>query len=199
MADPSRFQDPHHTLAVFTDDIWVVCPACGGCAHILPQPVGQADGGTPFATQASPQESSQESPQESLKALTPSQNHAPSLNPTTSTRRGLDVFAPRRLICGRCAHHQDWQGDLVRWGDAQDCYFGLPLWLQTAVAGHTLWAYNLRHLSLIEAFVAAPLRSRRPDAAGWHNRSVISRLPRWMQTAQHRPAILRAIARLQQR
>jgi hypothetical protein len=30
-----------------------------------------------------------------------------------------------------------------------DNCFGLPLWLQTPCAGHTLWAFNARHLAYL--------------------------------------------------
>jgi hypothetical protein len=78
-----------------------------------------------------------------------------------------------------------------------DAYFHYPLWLQAPCCGHQLWAYNLRHLDAIEAFVRAQHRERRPDPAyGWGNASLFSRLPRWMQSRKHRDAILQAIAKM---
>jgi hypothetical protein len=79
----------------------------------------------------------------------------------------------------------------------RDGYFGLQLWLQAPCCGHVLWAYNRRHLSLIEQYVAALLREhhRRPDF-GWHNNSLVNRLPEWMIVAKHRQAVLHAIRKL---
>jgi len=74
-----------------------------------------------------------------------------------------------------------------------DNCFGLPLWLQTPCAGHTLWAFNARHLAYLKQFLQAELRERRGTA----NASVISRLPGWLKQAKHRDAALRAVQRLE--
>jgi hypothetical protein len=74
-----------------------------------------------------------------------------------------------------------------------DSCFGLPLWLQTPCAGHTLWAFNLRHLVYLKQFVGAELRGRRVMT----NASVVSRLPAWLKDAKHRQAVLRAAERLE--
>jgi hypothetical protein len=74
-----------------------------------------------------------------------------------------------------------------------DNCFGLPLWLQTPCAGHTLWAFNARHLAYLKQFLEAELRERRGTA----NASVISRLPAWIKEAKHRDATLRAVERLE--
>lgn len=74
-----------------------------------------------------------------------------------------------------------------------DNCFGLPLWLQTPCAGHTLWAFNARHLAYLKEFLQAELRERHGTA----NASVISRLPAWMKSAKHRDEALRAVQRLE--
>ncbi|OLB91051.1 MAG: hypothetical protein AUI15_23470 [Actinobacteria bacterium 13_2_20CM_2_66_6] len=74
-----------------------------------------------------------------------------------------------------------------------DNCFGPPLWLQTPCAGHTLWAFNARHLAYLKQFLQAELRERRGTA----NASVISRLPTWIKEAKHRDAALRAVERLE--
>jgi len=70
-------------------------------------------------------------------------------------------------------------------------YLGQPL--QTPCAGHTLWAFNARHLAYLKQFLQAELRERRGTA----NASVISRLPTWIKEAKHRDAALRAVERLE--
>lgn len=72
--------------------------------------------------------------------------------------------------------------------------FGLELRLQTACAGHVLWAYNPAHLDFIDRYVRADLRERE----GTMNGSLVSRLPKWMKAAKHRDEILRAVSRLRQ-
>jgi len=74
-----------------------------------------------------------------------------------------------------------------------DNCFGLPLWLQTPCAGHTLWAFNARHLAYLKQFLQAELRERRATT----NASVISRLPAWVKEAKHRDTALRAVQRLE--
>ncbi|WP_127505604.1 hypothetical protein [Actinoplanes solisilvae] len=76
-----------------------------------------------------------------------------------------------------------------------DPCFGLPLRLQAACAGQTLWAYNPGHLAYLKAYVQADLR-RRPD-----NRlhmTMVERLPSWLKQGRHRAEVLRGIERLEQ-
>ncbi len=78
---------------------------------------------------------------------------------------------------------------------AIDQCFGLPLVLQTACAGHTLWAYNPEHLAFLRAYLEADLREEHPTS----HSSAASRLPRWLKLARHRAEALRAVARLERR
>jgi len=81
-----------------------------------------------------------------------------------------------------------------------DPAFGLPLWLQTNCRGHTLWAFNPNHLTLIEQYVAADVRARVPQQCkdGPRNSTIVSRLPKWIVEASAREDVLGAIARLRQ-
>ncbi|MEW9532434.1 hypothetical protein AB0B72_28180, partial [Microbispora sp. NPDC049125] len=49
---------------------------------------------------------------------------------------------------------------ITRYRSAQDPFFGLHLWLQTPCCGNVLWAYNIRHLDLLEGYIGADLRER---------------------------------------
>ncbi|PSB58517.1 hypothetical protein [Chamaesiphon polymorphus] len=117
-----------------------------------------------------------------------------------SDRDRQDLFAPHRFVCAACGATKDWTGAQVNrnWDcEPVDYYFQYPLWLQTPCCGHTLWAYNFRHLDLIEAFVSAKLRERRPDENyGWSNQSLYSRLPKWIKSGKNRSSILKAIERM---
>jgi hypothetical protein len=112
----------------------------------------------------------------------------------------VDWFAPRRFSCKACGSSKNWSGrEIARvwYGEPVDAYFHYPLWLQMPCCGQTLWAYNLRHLNFIEAFVRAELRERVPDEQyGWSNRSLFSRLPKWIQSHKNREAILKAISKI---
>jgi hypothetical protein len=113
----------------------------------------------------------------------------------------LGLFASRQVTCTHCgfskhsegnSQHMDWYAEPMR-----DSYFHLPLRLQVRCGRHLLWAYNHRRLGFIEAFVQASLRERlRHPTSGWHNAGLTSRLPKWLKSAHHRKAILKAIASL---
>jgi len=104
---------------------------------------------------------------------------------------------PRRLACRACGHVRDWPGEAKHatscWGGPVDPYFRQPLWLRADCCGNqTLWAFNERHLDILEGYVGARLRERgeRPGM------TMLARLPGWMKAAKHRTEILRAISRL---
>ena len=109
----------------------------------------------------------------------------------------VDSFAPRRFSCTACGSSKKWsEKKIERWYTVDD-YFHYPLWLQTSCCGETLWAYNLRHLEFIEAFVRAKGRERKPhELYGWSNQSLFSRLPKWIQSSKNREEILKAIAKI---
>jgi hypothetical protein len=117
-------------------------------------------------------------------------------------RDNTDGFPLYRFSCTACGAAKDWcDREIIARSDSEprDDYFHYPLWLQSPCCGQTLWAYNLRHLEFIESFVRAELRERQPDDRyGWCNRSLFSRLPKWMQSAKNREKILKAIAKIRQ-
>jgi hypothetical protein len=107
------------------------------------------------------------------------------------------LFLPRRLSCSSCGYNKEWADNSLAIHPNQDWYFELPLWLSTPCCGQTLWAYNVQHLDFLEDFVKARLRERsKDDTFGWSNKSLASRLPRWIQSAKNRDDVLKCIARL---
>ena len=72
----------------------------------------------------------------------------------------------------------------------------MELWLQVPCCGHVLWALNEEHLDYIEGFVKAVLRERFQDDLGWHNQSIASRLPKWVQDSKNREEVLKGISKL---
>ena len=103
----------------------------------------------------------------------------------------------RRLTCAGCALVRKWPGpDGVRTaltGTDVDPWFRLPLRLRAPACGHTVWAYNERHLELLRRFVAARHRAREATPTRIH--SVASRLPEWFKLAGNRTELLRALTR----
>jgi hypothetical protein len=75
-----------------------------------------------------------------------------------------------------------------------DPYFHLPMWLTINCCNEILWAYNYGHLEFLRAHVDAKLRER--NITEMSNRSVGSRLPKWMTSKKNRETVLKAIAQL---
>lgn len=77
-----------------------------------------------------------------------------------------------------------------------DIFFGYELWLEQECMGNRIWAYNYEHLTFMEEFIAAPLRSKPHDIKQYSIKSIGSRLPRWMTSAKNREKVLKAIGEL---
>jgi len=108
------------------------------------------------------------------------------------------MFWPRRFVCTACVSTGSWspKGQTSQWGGPVDPFFRLPLWLQAeCCGGHTLWAFNEAHLTLLEDFVTARLRER---GQARNRMTLVARLPRWLKSAKNRDEVLRVITRLRQ-
>lgn len=109
----------------------------------------------------------------------------------------LRAYEQARFACTQCGSNARQSAFVRRSNGACDPVFRLPVWLHASCRLGTLWAYNLRHLDEIEAFVGAALRERRPRPdLGWANQAWASRLPRWAMLAKNRQDVLRCIARM---
>lgn len=86
------------------------------------------------------------------------------------------------------------EGKHIIIGAPVDPFFHLPLWIKMEVNGNLLWAYNYEHLDFMREFVNSKLRERN---GGNLNRSMGSRLPRWMTSAKNRETISNAIDKIQ--
>lgn len=123
--------------------------------------------------------------------------------PSAATRDQRHSSLHRRLSCLQCGYQADWTAPRVGNGwrvpeasGPDDPYFGRPLWSQVeCCGGHILWAYNLEHLNLLEAYLAARIRER-GEYKG--TMSLIERLPAWLKAARHREESLRAVRRLRE-
>jgi len=105
------------------------------------------------------------------------------------------LFAPHRFVCVICAHRKDWKAGQISIGGNFDWYFRLPLWLQISCCGEILWAYNLRHLEILEKYVSAKLRERTKKGRN----SFLSKLPDWIKSAKNRREVLKAIGKLKEK
>jgi len=107
-----------------------------------------------------------------------------------------------KVICNACGYTKekettersfDWYGD-----DPTDSFFGFSLWLKTACCGHSLWAFNIRHLDLLQNYVSAELRERKQDEYGCKNSSITSRLPAWIKSSKNRKKLSTALLKLKE-
>ncbi len=115
-----------------------------------------------------------------------------------------------KLICTKCGHnkHLAEKPDLILHsssskiitgkyeiiGGAIDPYFHLPLWLTMNCCNNLLWAYNYEHLDFLMIHVQAKLRER--NIQEMSNKSLGSRLPKWMTSKKNREAILKGFTHL---
>jgi hypothetical protein len=119
---------------------------------------------------------------------------------------GVDPSRPThwiaRCTCLQCGYQRERPSGTAVIHQDVDWYFGLPLWLRTPCRGHTLWAYNAQHLAFLDDYVRATFREA-PSVDGMagadgqaRNRTLASRLPRWIKSGRHREDILAGIERL---
>ncbi|MEM6292567.1 MAG: hypothetical protein AAGA54_14940 [Myxococcota bacterium] len=129
--------------------------------------------------------------------------------------RSENRLVAARLTCSSCGYarawrptavgvvchpgHHEFPEGVVVVGKGVDWYFHAPLWLETSCCGERLWAYNVSHLRWLRRYIAASLRPAARSEEGWANRSLGSRLPRWMKLAKNRDAVLRALGTLEAR
>lgn len=103
----------------------------------------------------------------------------------------------RRLVCESCGFSKVQYSDSIYsycHMNLSDPFFLRPLWLQTSCCGETLWAFNGHHLDVLERFVAAQVR----ESATTY-RSMVSKLPAWIQKGKNREKVLAGIEKLRKR
>lgn len=82
-------------------------------------------------------------------------------------------------------------------GGGIDPFFHLKLWLTKTYGENLFWAYNYEHLDFIREHVEAKLRERNGQTI--INRSLGSRLPKWITSKKNREQILKTIDELTQK
>ena len=115
-----------------------------------------------------------------------------------------------KLICAKCGYNKrlEEKSDLILHsspnkvilgkylivGGVVDPYFHLPLWLTINCCDNILWAYNYDHLNFLYEHVKAKLRER--NTQEMPNKSIGSRLPKWMTSKKNRETILKTLTQL---
>ena len=108
--------------------------------------------------------------------------------PTKEIKQHLDVS------CETCKNENlyeiNWEKHLKN--HPNDPYFGMDLWLQTAIKSNILWVYNLEHLDFLKDYVASKLRED-----NFRNKySLITNLPQWIKDAKNRELIVKKLAKM---
>ena len=108
-----------------------------------------------------------------------------------------------KCVCTRCSFNKKASNQSRSFGWHEDIpddgYFGFDLWLQIYCSGHSLYAFTIRHLDLLENYIKADLRERRQNENGWRNASVASKLPRWIKSYKNREQLIKAIQKLREK
>ena len=109
-----------------------------------------------------------------------------------------------KYVCTNCTFDKRMCNQTLsfRWNEANptDGYFGFNLWLQINCCGNSLWAFNKRHLAILDSYIKATLRERKPVSHGWcGNSSIPSKLPKWIKSHKNRQQLLKAIQKLHER
>lgn len=118
-----------------------------------------------------------------------------------------------KLVCPNCGFNRnsdkkylgysstknssDISENMIVFGGGIDPYFHITLWYTANVGENLFWAYNYEHLNFIKNFVSAKLRER--DIENRVNKSLGSRLPKWITSNKNREMILKIILKLEKK
>ncbi|MGL5944074.1 MAG: hypothetical protein ACRC2S_27650 [Waterburya sp.] len=109
-----------------------------------------------------------------------------------------------KCVCTKCSFNQKKSNHTVSfaWNEENptDGYFGFDLWLQINCCGHSLYAFNKKHLDLLNSYIKADLRERKPSQGGWWcNSSVAAKLPKWIKSYKNRQQLIKTIQKLKEK
>jgi transcription elongation factor Elf1 len=72
-------------------------------------------------------------------------------------------------------------------------WFNTELWYQNQFDKSIFWAYNLEHINYLEKYIKANLRERNTNGSG--NKTLVSRLPKFVKEAKNREKLLKIISK----
>jgi hypothetical protein len=102
--------------------------------------------------------------------------------------------APRRVVCTACAFNR--RQSRRAWARPA---MGLPLRLYAESRHGPLVTPSTRRISITSNPMCAIRFAAKPWPGGFRNRSIASRLPRWVKSAGNRDEVLKLIARMRAR
>ncbi len=95
------------------------------------------------------------------------------------------VLKNERIICEKCGYNK-----II----TDRSTYTYNLWFSIDCCGQNLWAYNRRHLNFLKNHIEATLRER--NDLPFSNKSLGSRLPKWMTSKKNRENVLKSIDKL---
>lgn len=113
--------------------------------------------------------------------------HCPACSKKAESKPSTTSARAWRVVCVHCGYNS-----------SEKTLLGEQLWLRTAFGEHEVFAYNYEHLAFLKQHIAATLRERNHSPM-YHNKSLASRLPRWMTAAKNREAVLKCIEKLEKK
>ena len=110
-----------------------------------------------------------------------------------------DEAKEARLRCVHCGYNKSVskcveyaKGKSAELNQAAHLYFEAQLWLKQPFKGDMFWAYNLKHLEYLEAYISAKLREHRDRT----HFTLLEKLPKFYHDAKNREALLKIIKKL---
>lgn len=115
-----------------------------------------------------------------------------------------DTEGTVKCICTKCSFYKNKSNKsrFFYWNkeNPTDGYFGFNLWLQINCCGNSLWAFNNRHLNVLDSYINATLRERKTFKNQWcGNSSVVAKLPKWIKSHKNREQLIKAIQKLREK
>jgi transcription elongation factor Elf1 len=193
---PERFQDQNLSLYHFKDRVTVVCPQCTRRAEV------RTDLTTYHTTFHCPnchhhRTSDNTRTELNLRTFCNACGHRIVVHrPDVKVRKqALRVKCPAcHAVASYPPEYRSYRG-FGGTTEGTDPFLGLDLWYRDSLGEHLFWAYNYDHLHYLEGYIGASLRERKTAS----RMSMVEKLPRFMQLAKNRGALLKLIARLKRK
>ena len=187
-----RASDPGGRVWSFGNVTWVHCPECDQAAKSTGASVSCAHCGYTTVPSLKPYSDKWAYPASSDPLC--SHCRKPLDRRERPTARESDGKLFVRIRCEHCGETEEYPALPGSPPSSGRPYRLLHRYLETQVAGETLWVNNLVHLEALEDWLGAKVRERPAD----RGLTMMARLPRWMKASTNRPKVLRGLAQLRE-
>ena len=187
-----RAEDPGGRVWSFGNVTWVHCPECDKAAKNSGSKVSCAHCGYVTIPSLKPYSDKWAYPTSRDSAC--SHCRMPLDRRVRPTARHEDGKVFVSVRCDHCGKTEDYPAQQASVPTAGPSYKMLRRFLETQVAGETLWVNNLAHLDALEDWLGAKVRERGPQPG----LTMMAKLPRWMKASTNRDKVLRGLAQLRE-